>query len=395
MNQEMISVQEAKQLILQNSANTNIAEVTLQEANGCRLAETIYAPSDTPPFDQSAMDGYAFSFDSWDRKSALIISGEVRAGSISPEIAQSGYAIRIFTGAPMPPGTDTVVIQEKIIVKDNTIIVTDEKLAKGSNVRLRGSQTKEGEAAMQAGHLITAAGISFLTGIGINTVKIFSKPTVSIIVTGTELVMPGEQTGEGKIVESNSPGLVAALRQIHISPAAVIKVDDDEAEIVKAIRNQLQQDIIILTGGISEGDYDFVASALQACGVKKIFHKVKQKPGKPFYFGSIKKTSVFALPGNPAAVLTCFYEYIVPAISHYTKLDYFKKLMLPLTGDYQKRKGLTYFLKGKTRDDAVSVLNNQESYKMNSFALADCLVELDEEKEFYKKGDRVSVNMIL
>ena len=171
-------------------------------------------------------------------------------------------------------------------------------------------------------------------------------------------------------------------------------VDDNEEEIMKAITNHLQSDIIILTGGVSVGDYDFVGTALEKCGVKKIFHKVKQKPGKPLYFGVHNQTLVFALPGNPAAVLTCFYEYIVPAISSYTGKTYFKKLKLSLANDFTKKPGLTYFLKGTTNLNSVIVLNHQESYLMNSFALADCIVELEEDKVQFRKGDMVDISMI-
>lgn len=391
----MISVQEARQLILQNAVHAKPVLLHLAEANGCILSADVFARNDTPPFDQSAMDGYAFAFDSWDGKSELIIAGEIFAGSFSSDILESLEAIRIFTGAPLPIGADTVVMQEKVISSGKTITINDEGLVKGKNVRLCGSQTKKGETAMNAGRLLTPAGISFLASIGIDKVEVFSKPSIGIIVTGSELIGPGGVLTEGKIFESNSAGLVAALDQIKISAVPVVIVNDDKAAIEKAIGDQLQNDIIIITGGISVGDHDHVALALEACGVKKIFHNVKQKPGKPFYFGIIKDTMVFALPGNPAAVLTCFYEFIIPAISRFTKQEYFERRMIPLAEDQKKRPGYTYFLKGKMNGDSVAVLPDQESYKMNSFAMADCLIELEPEKELYKKGEMVSVHMII
>ena len=221
------------------------------------------------------------------------------------------------------------------------------------------------------------------------------KPVVSIIVTGKELVQPGENISQGKIYESNSFGLIAALHQLSVLTVSVNIVDDDEEAIMNAINKNLNSDILILTGGVSVGDYDFVAGALEKCGVKKIFHKVKQKPGKPFYFGRHDKTLVFALPGNPAAVMTCFYEYIVSAISMFTKINYFKKMKVPVANDFTMKPGLTYFLKGKTGINDVSILSNQESYQMNSFAIADCIIELEEEKEFVRKGDRVNIKMIV
>ncbi|HQE34768.1 MAG TPA: molybdopterin molybdotransferase MoeA [Flavobacterium alvei] len=391
----MINVKEAKQLIDENCCLMKSETLTLLEANGSILAEPIYAAIDTPPFHQSAMDGYAFSYENWDKKSNLTLVGEIQTGNFSNSEVLANQVVRIFTGAPIPPGTDTVVMQEKISREGNTIQILDDLLVKGTNVRPQGSQTQKGELALQENQLLTPVAISFLAGIGINTVKVFSKPTISIIVTGKELASATDEITEGKIFESNSIGLIAALQQLGINPVSVEVVDDVEAEIQKAISNQLSSDILILTGGVSVGDYDLVPASLEKCGVEKIFHKIKQKPGKPFYFGRHNQTLVFALPGNPAAVMSCFYEYVVQAISSFTQKEYFKKMAFPLAEDFNKKAGLTFFLKGKMGEKEVTVLNNQESYKLNSFAVADCLVEFDEEKEIFKKGDLVQVRMIL
>lgn len=391
----MISVQEAKKIVLENCTRNKISEVPILSAGGFVLAETIYSPIDTPPFDQSAMDGYAFSFDDWDKQTDLLIAGEVQAGNYFTRELHPNQAIRIFTGAALPQGADTVVIQEKTDLKDGHIHIQDDKLAKGSNVRRQGSQTKAGEISMIKNQLLTPAALSFLAGVGIEKVKIFSNPRVSIIVTGKELIKPGQPMQQGKIYESNSFGITAALAQLNITPASVEMVDDDEKEIESAIRRQLESDMIILTGGVSVGDYDFVSSALEKCGVEKIFHKVKQKPGKPFYFGKYQDTLVFGLPGNPASVLTCFYEYVAVAISSFTQKQYFKNMVLPLANSYSKKGGLTFFLKGKVTSGTVEILKNQESYMMNSFAVADCLIELDEDKEQFEKGEMVPVLMIV
>ena len=391
----MINVQEARQLIDENCCSLRVETLTLLEANGSILAEPIYAAIDTPPFHQSAMDGYAFSYENWDKKSNLTLVGEIQTGNFSNTVLKANEAVRIYTGAPIPPGTDTVVMQEKISRDGNTIQILDDLLVKGTNVRPQGSQTQKGELALQENQLLTPVAISFLAGIGVNKVKVFSKPTVSIIVTGKELASANDEITEGKIFESNSIGLIAALQQLSINPLSVEVVDDVEEEIEQAISNQLSSDILILTGGVSVGDYDLVPASLENCGVQKIFHKIKQKPGKPFYFGRYNQTLVFALPGNPAAVMSCFYEYVVQAISSFTKKEYFNKMAFPLAEDFNKKAGLTFFLKGKMGQNEVTVLNNQESYKLNSFAVADCLIEFEEEKENFKKGDLVNVRMIL
>ncbi|MCR9183066.1 MAG: molybdopterin molybdotransferase MoeA [Flavobacteriaceae bacterium] len=390
----MISVLEAKQHIIKHVKSPRVEEKLLSDALGFVLAETLLAEIDTPPFDNSAMDGYAFSYSKWDKKSALTVIGEVQAGSENSLKTGANEAIRIFTGAPVPPEVDTVIMLEKVERNADKITLLDENLKQGGNIRPKGSQTKKGDVALQKGQLVTPAGISYLAGMGYSKVKVFTKPKVSIIITGKELVKAGETLETGKIYESNGIGLTAGLRQLGIEPVSVAQVDDVSESIENAIESQLNSDIIILTGGVSVGNYDLVPAALEKCGVEKIFHKVKQKPGKPFYFGTTSNALIFALPGNPAAVMTCFYEYVVTAIDALMQKTHLKTLMLSLENDFNKKPGLTNFLKGKTTENGVKILDSQLSYMLNSFAIADCLITLDEDKTEYKKGDLVVVLMI-
>ncbi|WP_339611448.1 gephyrin-like molybdotransferase Glp [uncultured Planktosalinus sp.] len=390
----MITVSEAKNHIIKHGKQPRVEEKSLSDALGFVLAETLLAKIDTPPFDNSAMDGYAFSFSNWDKKSALTVIGEVQAGSENSLKTAANEAIRIFTGAPAPKDVDTVIMQEKVERKGDKITLLDENLKQGSNIRPKGSQTKKGAVALQKNQELTPAGISYLAGMGYSKVTVYSKPKVSVIITGKELIKAGETLETGKIYESNGIGLTAALRQVGIEPVSVTQVDDVLKLIENAIKSQLSSDIIILTGGVSVGNYDLVPAALEKCGVEKIFHKVKQKPGKPLYFGKTSNALIFALPGNPAAVMTCFYEYVVEAIDSFTQKRHLKSLTLPLENDFTKKTGLTYFLKGKTTENGVKILNSQLSYMLNSFAIADCLIRLDEDKTEYKKGDLVTVLMI-
>ena len=391
----MIPVPEAKKFVHDNCSHERVERKSLVKATGSVLASPVYSPINTPPFHQSAMDGYAFSFESWDGRSDLEICGEIQAGNQADVVLKPFQAVRIFTGAALPADADTVVMQEHVTKNENTIRIENALLVKGANVRPLGSQTKKGEQALDKGQLLTAPAISFLAGIGIEKVEVYSQPFISMIITGKELIQPGQEITDGKIYESNSFGLIAALNTLGISPVSVEIVDDDEDEITKAITRQFNSDILILTGGVSVGDYDLVPKMLEKCGVKTIFHRVRQKPGKPFYFGKRNQTLVFGLPGNPASVLTCFYEYVVPAIGHFTKKQLLRKIKMPLANDYKKKAGLTYFLKGKTNAGEVTILNNQESYMMNSFALADCIIELKESKEQFNKGEMVDLLMII
>ena len=391
----MISVSDARRLVNENCLAGRKVLLPLIKACGSILAETIHSPIDTPPFDQSSMDGYAFSIENWNGHEALIIAGEIQAGSSTDKTLKSAEAFRIYTGAQVPVDADTVVMQEKVIIENNRITITDKNICKGANVRPKGSQTKEGELVLESNQLLTPAALSFLSGLGIREVTVFAKPVVSLIITGKELVSDNNYLEEGKVFESNSISLAAALHQLNIIPASVVFTDDNEAEIIDAVNAVCDSDIIILSGGVSVGDYDLVPSALEKCGVRKIFHHVKQKPGKPLYFGKINDTLVFALPGNPASALTCFYEYVVPSIAIFTQADYLRHVQLPLLNDVSKKPGLTHFLKGKTKSNGVMILGNQESYKLNSFAVADCLVELEEERDEYLTGEIVKVRMII
>ena len=201
----------------------------------------------------------------------------------------------------------------------------------------------------------------------------------------------------GQVYECNSMTITSALFEGRMEPSFLEYADDDEEQVADAISNGLEAcDILLITGGISVGKYDFVQSALKKCNVETLFYKVKQKPGKPLYFGKNENKLVFGLPGNPSAVLTCFYEYVVPCIRKMSGLKpaFYQNFTLPLNEDTYKKPGLTCFLKGKLMDNLVAVLSGQESYKLNAFTEADCFVVLDESETDYKKGEQVVVHKI-
>jgi molybdopterin molybdotransferase len=390
----MISVSEAKQLIRTNYLLLETFIMDLYEASGMILSEDIYSPSDSPPFNQSAMDGYAYTFS--ERQEDLIVRGEVAAGDVVKSISEKRSAVRIFTGAEVPSEFDSVVMQEKVEFHSDKLIIKDPDQKQGMNIRLKGSQILKGSLAVKAGTAVSPGLAGFLAGIGINKIKVYKTPRVSIISTGNELTAPGEKLSSGKVYECNTYSLNAALYEVGIKPK-IYMVLDNEDQIIEIIKKSLfDSDLIILSGGVSVGDYDFVSKALEACDVKCIFHKVKQKPGKPLYFGRKDKQLVFGLPGNPAALLTCYYEYILPVIKYIKgiKETETSNLKLTLTEAYTKKTGLTHFLKGKMNGSEVTILKAQESYLMSSFATADCLVQLDEEKSSFQKGDLVEVQVL-
>jgi molybdopterin molybdotransferase len=396
MAREMVTVAEAKNIILSHTVETEPEKIALSQAAGMVLAEDIFATIDIPAYAQSSMDGYAFSFADLKANQPLRINGVVAAGSTEATAVSTGNAARIFTGAPVPDGTDTVVMQEKTKVEGDSLYIEDGSIKKGLNVRLKGSEIKAGDLAVAKDCLLMPAAIGFLAGIGVTEVLVYPYPVVSIIVTGNELQAPGQPLQPGQIYESNSFLLRAALRQLHITEVKVYKAEDT-LETVKRVLNEAMEksDIVFLTGGVSVGDYDFVAAAAKENGIEKVFHKIKQKPGKPFYFGKKENKLVFGLPGNPASVLTCFYEYVEPALKQMLKQKTsLRVIQAPLAEPFKKPAGLTHFLKGYYDGITATALHAQESYRLSSFANANCLIKIEEEVTACEKGHIVEIHLL-
>jgi len=387
----MISVKEAKDLISLHITALNPISIDLAKASGHILAVDIYAPYDIPAFSQSSMDGYAIKF--VDHEKELLLIGEMAAGTQNNITIQNGETSRIFTGAPLPQGADTVVMQEKITRIDGKITIQDPNLKLALNVRDKGSEIKAAALAMEKGNMLSPAAIGFLAGIGINKVSVYPLPKISIIVTGKELQQPGKTLEFGQVYESNSYSLSAALKQEAIEQISIYEADDDLEILKNVLQNAIaSSDVVLLTGGVSVGDYDFVIEAAAHCGIKQIFHKVKQKPGKPLFFGTKDQKLIFGLPGNPSSVLSCYYNYVLPSIKSLSnKANSVVELQAELTFPYSKPPGLTHFLKGRYENGKVTPLQAQESYRLSSFAQANCLICLNETAEHFEKGEVLTV----
>ena len=392
----MISVQEAKRLINENVSPLATVVFSLQQATGLVLAEDVYASTDIPAFPQSSMDGYAFSFHDWQKNKKLKIAGEVAAGSNETFLLSPGNAVRIFTGAAVPAGADTVIMQEKIKTQNGELIIEDETLQAGNSVRPKGSEIKAGALALEKGSILSPAAIGFLAGIGISAIKVYPNPSISIIITGNELQQPGQTLQHGQVYESNSFALKAILQQLHIYDVKVFYAADKPGIVSDTLNKALEQsDVVLLTGGISVGDYDFVLQAATNCHVEKLFHKIKQRPGKPLYFGKKENKLVFGLPGNPSSVLTCFYQYVIPALEKLSNRKIgLQTLKVPLSKALQKNTGLTHFLKGFYDGKTATPLDAQESFRLSSFAKANCLIQIDEEMTSLKEGELVNVYLL-
>ena len=390
----MISVSEARKILSNNLERGETGIKSLNSISGLVLAEDIHSPIDVPSFDNSAMDGYALTFD--EEQGQWELSGVIQAGDTSVHRVEKGQAARIFTGAKMPEGTDTV-IQQELITGDEVsgkIFYSHDKIQTGSNVRKKGTQCKKGDLILAKGTEVTPGIIGLLASVGIGEAKVYIPPFVGYIITGNEVKEIGTSLLEGEIYNSNGPMLEALLKDIGIREITAYKAKDDKKELQKIIEEALEKnDVLLVSGGISVGDYDFVKECLESAGVQELFYKVKQKPGKPLFVGKKEKKWVFALPGNPSSVLSCFVQYVSPSLR--TQMGHQNTFtpdhVLTLVGDANKKSGLTFFMKGKKSPGRVNLLNGQQSFNLRAFATADCLVELPEELDFVKNGIQVNV----
>jgi molybdopterin molybdotransferase len=392
----MISVEEARRKIENSVKRFSRSEIIpVEDAAGRTLFTDVYAGLNLPPFDQSAVDGYAVNTGG-SETGPWKVTGELKAGDEGSPGLGKGEAIRIFTGAKVPPGTETVVMQEHVS-QSAGLLNADKPVIAGQNIRTEGSQIRKGQKAIEAGCMLNPASVGFLAGLGLTSVEVYRKPVINIIVTGDELAKPGTELSGSLIYESNSVTIRSFLQACGYLPASVQVIGDDKKLLLEGVKEAVEgADIVLLTGGISVGKYDFVKETLSAAGAEEIFYKIKQKPGKPLYFASAGDTLFFALPGNPAAVLTCLYEYVYPAINLLAgrKDISLKKVMLPLLADYRKKPGLVNYLKGKIAEGGVLPMEGQESFILKSFSEADALIMLPEDCADVKKGDMVEVHLL-
>ena len=387
----MITVEEAFELVENNVIPTQISILCkTTNALGLVLAEDVSSPINMPPFRQSAMDGYALNIQ---HGSSYKIIDEVKAGDGHHPILKIGDAVRIFTGSAVPNTANTVVIQEKVTVDKNHLQLNNSVKIK-ENIRSKGEQIKEGDIALKKGTKLTPAAIGFLLTLGIIKVPVFKKPKIGLVITGNELIKAGQPLGYGKIYESNSGMLYTGLLGLGYTDVTQYKVKDDYNSTVMILDKViLENDMILITGGISVGDYDFVGKALLELGTEQVFYKVKQKPGKPLFFGKRKNKPIFALPGNPASALSNFYVYVHPALEKLSgNLNFsINKGKAFLSDEYLKKGDRDQFLKAYHKNGEVSILEGQSSAMLHTFAIANAIVYIPGEVNKYSKGDLITV----
>ena len=386
----MITIENALNLVEQNLPEPTIKEISLEMALDLVLAKDLVSPITMPPFRQSAMDGYALNY--WDSNIYEIID-EIKAGDGHNPKLKPGQGVRIFTGAAVPDSANTIAIQEHVTYLNHEITLT-KGVSIEQNIRPLGEQIKQGDIALAKGTKLTAAAIGYLAGLGITRVVVYSKPSIAIITTGNELVTPGEPLSYGKIYESNGIMLANALLKSDYQKVEIFQVKDDYKNTLSLFENVLSHfDMVLITGGISVGDYDFVGKALKELQVKEVFYKVSQKPGKPLFFGRKKHTAIFALPGNPASTLTCFYIYVLPALSKMSgkPFEMLPRSIAKSMTSFSLKGDRPQFLKSKLSNGEVEILEGQSSAMLHTFSLANALVYVKLENPNINLGDEVEV----
>ncbi len=408
----MINVKKALSIILKSISPLGTEEVSLLNGLDRIIACDVRANCDLPPFDNSAMDGYALK--AKDSKGAtkiypriLRVIEDVPAGYTAKRKLKINQATRIMTGAPSPAGANSVVMVEFTKkFKDNNgktqeLIEVYKETKIGENVRKMGEDVKKGQRVLSKGCILRPPEIGMLAALGINKIKVIRRPRVGILATGDELVGVEEELSKGKIRNSNSFILNAQVTKCGAIPIDLGIVKDTREKIRRKIKMSLKKnlDILLILGGVSVGDYDLVRDVLLKLGMKMKFWKVAMRPGKPLVFGIMKNIPIFGLPGNPVSVAITFEEFVRPSI---LKMQRAKNLFRPgvwaiLEHDFPKKKGFRYFIRAKLQDKNgklfARVSGPQGSGIISSLILADGIIVAPEEKGMLRKGEPVYVQL--
>jgi len=309
----MVSIETAQRLILDNISPFGNESVPILKGLGRVCAEDYHSPWDIPPLDNSEMDGYAFAYGNTGAGARLTVTGSVYAGDYRTTPVPAGESVKIMTGAPLPPGCNTVAPFEEVETEGNIIRLT-RNTPRGNHVRKRGNDIGAHDLVIRAGTLLRPQEIGMLAAMGKTFVSVFKRTHCAILATGDELLQPGSIPVDGKIINSNSHSLAAQVMDAGGIPILHGIARDSREETIDKIREGLQADFLIITGGASVGDRDHVKESIVALGGTLFFVKVNIKPGKPVAFAMLQGKPVFALPGNPVSTMVSFEQFVRPAL---------------------------------------------------------------------------------
>lgn len=400
-----VSVKQALRIIFDSIRPLNSDSVAIMEASNRVLYDDIIADTMVPPLDDSGMDGYAIIAEdtqgaSKEHPARLQVLGEIQAGASSTgKEVSKGTAIRIMTGAPIPQGADCVVPVEDTEEESGWVRVFRET-ARSENYRFAGESITIGDKVLCKGDRLTSSNVGMLASLNRGTVRVYRQPTVSIISTGNELADVGEEIQFGHIRNVNAYTLYAEVKKYSGLPHYLGIVKDTVSDTRETFRKALESDVVISTGGVSMGRYDFVKDILSDLGIDIHFEWVKVKPGRPCTFGTKGDKLIFGLPGNPVSSLTSFIQFVRPALLGLMGAKRVRKPVVNaiLDEDVKKQPGKMFFLRGrftiKNNDFHVSTTGNQRSSVLRSMSDANCLIVLPEDTTQVKAGGQVAIQLI-
>ncbi|MGF1687357.1 molybdopterin molybdotransferase MoeA [Photobacterium japonica] len=376
-----------------------VKTVALSDAMGMVLAEDIHSPINVPPFANSAMDGYALRSADLEHTDTLDMAGKSFAGVPFEGTCQAGQCIRIMTGAQMPDGTDTVIMQEETEADGNAIRFTT-KAPHGDNVRPIGDDVAQGDVVVAKGNRITAREMPLLASLGVATLPVFARPTVAFFSTGDELRPVGEPLAAGQIYDSNRYGIRALLEKFNCDVIDLGIIPDCPEKLREAFTTATQADVLVTSGGVSVGEADYTKDILDEQG-QIGFWKIAMKPGKPFAFGTINNTWFCGLPGNPVSAMVTLYQLVQPMLAKLAGHSHYQpptRLKAKATSVFKKRPGRADYQRGIYQINAegqleVATTGNQGSGAFSSMHQANCFVVLEQERGRVMPGEYVTVEL--
>ncbi len=402
---QMISVDKALAIVLDSIKETSAEKVPFLESAGRILCQDIVSTLNIPPVDNSAMDGYAVTQESIrgasdEQPVVLPVQGEIQAGSLySGKVLDGSFAVGIMTGAPVPPGADAVIPVEYTKEDGNNVKIF-KSLNRGDNIRRKGEDIAQGQVVLKKGRTLRSADVGLLASLNITDVMVYRRPHVAIIPTGNELVEPGDEIKNGQIRNSNAYTLFAEISKCNAVPHYMGIARDDFEETREKFRKAFESDIVITTGGVSMGKYDFVKDVMADLNIDIKIEKLLMKPGKPFVFGIKSDKLFFGLPGNPVSTMVSFIQFVRPAIR---KLMGARELQKPvvhatLQQDITKKTERRHFVRGyltiQDEEFYVSTTGPQGSGILTSMSDANCLIILPEGRTVCRTGEKVSIQLI-
>ena len=401
----MISIEEALDLILGQVQALPPIRLPLTETLGRALAEDVFSQDDIPPFDNSAMDGFAVRAEDLRgataaTPAALRLTETIQAGGYSERPVLSGEAAKIMTGAPVPPGADTVVQVEVTEERGGQVFISEDP-GEGANIRRAGEDIGAGDRVLERGDPIGPAEMGLLSSVGRAEVEVHGAPRIAIIATGSELVPPGTPLGAGQIRDSNSYTLYSLCREMGLEPERLGIAPDEYSATRQMIEAGLDYDVLLTSGGVSVGEFDFVKEVQDDLGVERLLWKVAMKPGKPLVFGRRGDSLVFGTPGNPVAVMVAFEVFIRPAL---LKMMGFARYRRPtrralLDEAVRNRHGRVHVMRVRAREEAdgrwhVRSTGPQGSGILRSMHLANGLIFIPTDRRQMEPGEEVDLVLL-